>query len=430
MKEVYGNGTIFWSESMQTFVARYPATKFGIGKKVSGYGKTKAQAIINRDKALQRALRNREKNKDSVRNTLKNYYQWLDTSDRKSNTVYYKKQRLDNYLAPYMQSSISDLGELEILSIIKTAKNHARNEEYSRVANQVYSELSQFIEYCLKRKLINSNPLLLIEKPSYKSKARQDNELHIDERIHLGIELLNFAANHAETYGTMYGVLLIASLGLRAGELRGLTWNCLTNLSDQSKDSILHVQQQYELDKATNKWNLVHWTKTDSGYRRLAIPNDWKKSLYDYWDWQQNSICLGKIRKPKNYEDKLDSNGFCFINKFGNPFTSDVMSQYWKKLKHAYEAYKQETEPDFKLTDLDLSMRLYDMRHVCASLLVSSGKATIDQLRPILGHMDRRMTEYYTHLTLESERRVMNQIPDLMGGESNTLMKLVWNPEA
>lgn len=412
-REVYGNGSIFWSESMQTFVARYPATKFGIGKKVSGYGKTKAIAIANRDKALQRALRSREKSKDSVKNILAKYYQWLDTSDRKGNTIQGKKDRLDRYLEPYMQFSISDLGEPEILSIIRKAKSNSKNGDYSRIANQIYSELNQLFDYCMKRKLIIDNPLSLIEKPSYKSKARQDNELHIDERINLGTELLKFAARHAETYGTMYGVLLIASMGLRAGEIRGLTWNCFTNLWDKDKNTILLVQQQYEKNKITKKWELVHWTKTDSGYRKLVFPDGWIGNFQSYFDWLQDSIAFNRtIKMPENYRE---ATGFCFMNKDGKPFTSQTLSHNWKQLKLAYAKEQQKQNPYFKLTDLDLSMRLYDMRHVCASLLVSAGNVTIDQLRPILGHMDRRMTEYYTHLTLESEKHIMNQIPSLIG---------------
>lgn len=412
-KSPYGEGTIFWSASMQMYIARYPATKCGLNRKVSGYGKTRAQAIANRDKALRKAIEGTQrKTRNLTKSVLKSYYTWLEESNRKPNTISEKQRRLDKYLKPYMTIGIASINEDDIALIIQNAKNEARNESNSRIANQIYSELNQLFNYCVKRKIINENPILLIEKPSYKSKAHQDNEFHIDDRIKLGKKLLAFAKNHMKEFGTMYGVLLIASLGLRAGEIRGLTWDCFTNL-DNTDTTILYVKQQYLKNRSTHKNELVKWTKTDSGFRKLPFPDGWKNSLWEYIEW---TLDKSNPHHFPSLEDYTNASGFCFTNKQGGPLNNDTLNRYWKKLKTAYEQERQKTDPNFKLTELDKSMRLYDMRHVCASLLISSGKVTIDQLRPILGHMDRRMTDYYTHLTMESEKLVMNRIPKAMGG--------------
>ncbi|PJM78554.1 tyrosine-type recombinase/integrase [Bifidobacterium scaligerum] len=412
-KAPYGEGTIFWSESMRMYVARFPASMYG--RKVSGYGKTRETAVANRAKAVERLIKSTQRLvKNPVGKILDDYYAWLDGSNRKQNTVYGKKQRLNKYLKPYMTKPIMRFTENDILDILQRARKEAKAEENSRIANQIYSEINQFLNYAMKRKYIKENPIVLIEKPSYKSKARQDNELYIDERIRLGKELLQFTANHADKYGTMYGILLIASLGLRTSEIRGLTWDCFEHLDDKD-NAILNVKQQYQKNRTTGKMELVEWTKTDSGFRKIALPESWRKNLWDYRSWQYNLAIFGVIRSAKNLGN------FCFVNKFGNPFSDPILAKYWHDLKNAYEQERQKTDRNYKLSDLDKNMRLYDMRHVCASLLISSGQATIDQLRPILGHMDRRMTEYYTHLTMESERKIMNNIPQLIGGIKNTL---------
>jgi integrase len=404
VKGEYGEGTVFYSPSMKTWVARYPASKMELGRKVSGYGKTPDIAQANRDKALKRAITHTQHaTVNSIKTVLGHYEQWLDASDRKANTLTRKKDRLKRYLKPYMTKPITKLDESTILEIIAKAKANSKNDEYSKIPNQIYSELHQFLEWSLKRSLIDKNPILLVEKPSWKSKARATNEEYIDQRIALGKALLKFTAHHASTYGTEYGILLIASLGLRAGEIRGLTWDCFDHLLD-GKPCVLHVRQQYDRDAQTGKWNLVKWTKTDAGTRKIALPDEWKTNLCDYYDWLYD-------HQPSATET------FCFITQANTPFTSGRMNERWRNLKHAYEIDQQKTNAEYVMPKLDKEMRLYDMRHVCASLLVSSGRATIDQVRPILGHTDRKMTEYYTHLTMESERKTMNEIPGLISEE-------------
>ncbi|MDN6050553.1 tyrosine-type recombinase/integrase [Bifidobacterium mongoliense] len=402
LKQEYGEGTAFYSGAMHTWVARYPASKMGLGRKISGYGKTEEIAKANRDKALKRAITNTQRStSNSVGTVLKKYTTWLEATDRKSNTLARKKDRLQRYLKPYMTKSITKLDEDAIIEILAKAKANSKSETYSKIPNQIYSELHQLLEWCLKRGYVEKNPILLVEKPSWKSKARTANEEYIDQRITLGKALLAYTARHASTYGVEYGILLVAALGLRAGEIRGLTWDRFDHLLDD-KDCILHVRQQYDRDATTGVWHLVEWAKTDAGTRKIALPTEWKANLADYYDWLYDR----QSSAPETY---------CFITKAGTPFTSGRMNERWKNLKEAFEKEQQKIKPEYAMTDVDKSMRLYDMRHVCASLLVSSGRATIDQVRPILGHTDRRMTEYYTHLTMESERKTMNEIPELMG---------------
>lgn len=401
-KGEYGEGTVFYSDSMHTWVARYPASKMNVGRKISGYGKTEDIAKANRDKALKRAITNTQRStSNSVGTILRRYTTWLEATDRKANTLARKKDRLQRYLKPYMTAPITKLDEDAIIEILAKAKANAKSDTYSKIPNQIYSELHQLLDWALKRNLIPKNPIQLVEKPSWKSKARNTNEEYIDSRITLGKALLAYTARHASTYGVEYGILLVASLGLRAGEIRGLTWDCFDHLLDD-KPCILHVRQQYDRDATTGKWHLVEWAKTDAGTRKVALPTEWKANLCDYYDWLYDR----QGDAPENY---------CFITSNNTPFTGGRMTEHWRNLKTAFEKEQQRKNPKYAMTAIDKSMRLYDMRHVCASLLVSSGRATIDQVRPILGHTDRRMTEYYTHLTMESERKTMNEIPELMG---------------
>jgi integrase len=408
MKNEYGDGTVFFSKAHNEWIARWPGSRFGLKHKVVGYGKTKERAIARRDKALTRALRGKKKaTQGSVEILLKKYFVWIESSDRTKNTIFRKEDRLNRYLKPYKHMALSSFGEAEVSAILKRAKNASKSETKPKIPNQIYSELHQFLDWAVIHKYIDDNPTKLLPKPKWKSKARANNEIYIDKRIALGKALLNFAATNTGEWGIFYGILLIASLGLRAGEIRGSTWDCFTHFDD-NEDCVLYVKHQWQRDANTGKWEFAE-PKTEDSIRKVPIPAEWKIALQKYKEWLDFNDAI-----HQNYP-QWDKNGFLFLTNKMKPYTQSTMSKQWIDLKTAYEKDRQKTEPKYVMDEIDRDMRLYDMRHVVASVLISSGRATIDQMRPILGHIDRKMTEYYTHLTLEAEKEVMSNIPELMG---------------
>jgi len=54
------------------------------------------------------------------------------------------------------------------------------------------------------------------------------------------------------------------------------------------------------------------------------------------------------------------------------------------------------------------NFRFHDLRHSCASALAQSG-ASLLEIADVLGHRDLGMTKRYSHLTIDSKRRLINE---------------------
>ncbi|BDR52127.1 hypothetical protein KIM372_00340 [Bombiscardovia nodaiensis] len=400
---MYGEGSVFYSESKRTWIARYPKGQFG--KRIQGEGNRREKALRNRDRALKRWLVNPNGvGSTSIKAVLADYQGWLETSDRRRNTVTRKMERLNRYLKPFETLKITEIDEGVCKAIIRKAKANGKSDK-SRIPNQLFSEMNQFLNWCIKHRYLASNPMDTLEKPGYVSKAKDLNEEHIDQRIKMGIWLLNFTARHTNEFGTEYGMMLAASLGLRAGEIRGLQWSCFQHLFDRDfAHTTVTVKQIYDRDAQTGEWSLQHWTKSNAKrWREIAVPEAWASNLFEYYIWFQDH----------HPDFPYDYRGYCFLNSMDRPFKEQLQVDRWTNLKRIYMDRNPQT------AEIDRTMRLHDMRHVIASLLVING-ATIEQVRPILGHIDDATTEYYTHLGAGFERKTMEKLPALLQHGINT----------
>lgn len=66
--------------------------------------------------------------------------------------------------------------------------------------------------------------------------------------------------------------------------------------------------------------------------------------------------------------------------------------------------------------------RVHDLRHTCASWLVSAGVQLLE-VKELLGHSSIEMTERYSHLSPDNLSRVANTLDRLQSGDSLTSSK-------
>ena len=133
----------------------------------------------------------------------------------------------------------------------------------------------------------------------------------------MGLWLLDYTGKHL---GVEYGMMLAASLGLRAGEIRGLTWDCFSHVLDREFDqATITVKQRYDRDAKTGEWRLMEWTKgKNKSWREIAIPAVWASDWFELYLWQQDNQ-LDKFGLPFDYR------GYCFLNTKGGVFTQMLM---------------------------------------------------------------------------------------------------------
>ena len=176
---------------------------------------------------------------------------------------------------------------------------------------------------------------------------------------------------------------------LDAEQLRRL----LTVLNTDSNRTVCHIILfLLSTGARLNEALQAKWEHIDVDRRIWRIPSTNSKS--------------GKVRAvPLNDSaigvlNQLDTEGkfeHVFINrKTGKPYTT--IQKVWNRLRHA--------------ADLG-HIRIHDLRHSYASMLVNSGR-TLYEVQQILGHSNPKVTQRYSHLSTATLQEAASSAADLI----------------
>lgn len=103
------------------------------------------------------------------------------------------------------------------------------------------------------------------------------------------------------------------------------------------------------------------------------------------------------------YPNKPNANDYVFCWDNGNPYKPDYISRHFKQILIKY--------------NLPV-IRFHDLRHSCASLLVSNG-FTLKDIQEWLGHADIQTTaNIYAHLDTERKANIMKSMTDAFSSSS------------
>ncbi len=182
----------------------------------------------------------------------------------------------------------------------------------------------------------------------------------------------------------IYPMIVLAILyGMRRSEICGLQWSAIDFDGNKLLVKTTMVKQKTLVIK--NK------TKTESSRREYPLLPQIKELLLDVKQKQEiNRAFLGK-----GYQESDQ----VFTWEDGRPITGDYLSKRFAKLKRKYGL------PD---------IRLHDLRHTCASILLSDGKQLKD-VQEWLGHSDISMTaNVYGHLDDTRKKAIGNSMSELL----------------
>ena len=167
------------------------------------------------------------------------------------------------------------------------------------------------------------------------------------------------------------------ALGLRRGEALGLRWQ------DIDFDRRL-LRVNHSLQRFNGKLQLTE-VKTTNSRRVLHLPE----------------ILIRKLRehRTRQLEERLSAgefwqeNDMVFASSIGTPMEPRNLNRHFSQL----------------LTDTKLNhMRLHDLRHFCASLLLAQG-VPLKTISEILGHSQISTTaDIYAHLSEETKREAIS----------------------
>lgn len=209
----------------------------------------------------------------------------------------------------------------------------------------------------------------------------------------------NYIAKHAVPY--QFKVLFnIAVLGgLRRGELISLTWNDI----DFSLNEIHISKSTYSL---AGTGQHIKAPKTYAGYRNISLPKNCMSMIADLKKKQMEySLKLGTAWE--GYQGKEYDKNFLFITEFGSQMN---LSTPTHKFKEILENWNKEAPDEKKLPII----RLHDLRHTSASLLISSN-VDIRTVAHRLGHSKTSVTlDIYSHAFKSSDEKAANTLAAML----------------
>lgn len=265
--------------------------------------------------------------------------------------------------------------------------------------NKIYKLLHAVFEYAINKNYITNNPIDRINKPTYVNKTRV-REIDKQDSIILTIMgIIAYLSNEECKWHELYPIILMLTLGLRASELTGLT-----------RESINDAEQTIKIDTQLRKGNGRYYlklgtkgTKDKYNTRTIPLPKQYYLALKEYMRTHKNDETLSVY-----FNDELiDDNRHLLFTKHGQPVDYNWLRTHWLRIQHDYHALTHPTEP---MTKNDY-IRLHAFRHATATIMAMQGE-NIQTVQAIMGHMDKQMTEYYTHLTATMMTDTMNRLRD------------------
>ena len=249
----------------------------------------------------------------------------------------------------------------------------------SNTRRRFYSVIATAFERAVAWELLETNPVLEVKIPRHEPKKISPMT---QEEVGRFVEVTD-NGRHAEYFRTA----LIT--GMRPGELAGLRWHDVDigNLTIAVQRS-LTWRRPY-----SDGWILVP-TKTTRGRRQITI----SKSLVD---------SLGNLRKRHDSVKRANvrgykDDGFVFANRWGRPVHPRFIVRVFKTA--------------LLRAGLPTTIRLYDLRHTSATLLLKAGEP-VKAVSERLGHSTVWLTlQTYAHVLPGMERDAANRMELLLEG--------------
>lgn len=302
--------------------------------------------------------------RDWLREWLKLYLPNIEATTRAGYT-----ERIDNRIIPYLGNF--PLKALQTPTIQQWVTSLHKDVGLSpKSIKNIFLNLRAALDKAVLLGMIPRNPCTGVVLPNL---VKYQAEVYDDQEIK---DVLK-AAENSDMYLL---VALSVTIGFRRGELVALTWDDI-----DFNESIIHIRKNKVI---AGKEKVTKAPKSAAGIRDIGFGDSLKSLLEkEYSRYQADKLAMGA--------DFVDSN--CVIRqKNGKSFSPDSITQKWIRFCEANNLKR---------------IRLHDLRHTCATAMVSSG---IDQktVQTRMGHANINITlNTYAHC-LPSTNKEAGQLMD------------------
>ncbi len=326
---------------------------------------------------LTKALRERDTGTfvEPTKETLAAFLErWLNIVARKRVAASTFKSYQD-YVSCYLKPSLGDLAISKIGAAEIQAHYNAMLDKglSARTVRYTHAVLRSALNQAVKWGLLYRNPVELVDLPKHKKE---------EMKVLTPAQAARFMETTIFSKWKALFSLMLAS-GMRPGEAFGLKWADI----DFERRRV-HVQRA--LSKGKGGWSLEE-PKTAQSRRSIPLPASVIKDLLEHRETQD-----AEKKRATLYND----NGLVFAGDTGEPpCKQTILSGHFKPLLKAAGL------PD---------IRLYDLRHTCATLLLAAGENP-KVVSERLGHASVTLTlDTYSHVLPDMQEKAAEKLEDML----------------
>lgn len=296
--------------------------------------------------------------------------QWLDIVKVRVKIATYccYQYMVVNVIEPYFRNKGLSLRGLEARHIQQFYSEQLKKVKPNTVI-KYHAVIYQALKYAFKTDLVPQNVAMKVDRP----KKNDYQPVFLD------------AAELQQLFDVVKGtklelpVLTAAFYGLRRGEVIGLKWDAID--FERETITIKHTVTSVHLDGKTQIIE-QNSAKTKSSIRTLPLVGTFKEYFQEVKRAQEvNMRVCGNC-----YNHQYD--GYVLVDELGERMSPNYLTQYFPEYIQKHGMRK---------------MRFHDLRHSCASLLLSNG-VPLKQIQEWLGHSDFSTTaNIYAHLDYRSK---------------------------
>jgi integrase len=277
---------------------------------------------------------------------------------------------LKNRIIPYIGNvQLAQLSPILLQNFVNELKEEGLA---SSSIKKIYSIIKGALDYAVNMELLPSNPITKIQLP--KDSKKEIVVWDVPE-----IQSFQKAACLDRLYPAFY---LAITTGMRRGEILGVRWKDV----DLEK-GMLNVRQTLSKDGR----QFLPGAKTSAGIRSIKLSNDTIVLLKK----QKTVVAKEKLSYGPEYED----NDLIICTSKGTPINPENLKRTFQRL------IKEANVP---------SIRLHDLRHTHATMLLASG-VNAKVISERLGHTNIKTTlDIYSHVLPSMQEEAANQIDTLL----------------
>ncbi len=314
------------------------------------------------------------------------------------------------------------LAEIKPLHIQNYINQLDEDGKAPKTIRHYYGVLNSVMKYAFRMEMIDSNPCTRCVLP----KLKQDSSLHFFNQEQAK-QFLNVALDMKYTVsykdrcrtandGTIYMVngynsshaipfqfkvffTLALYGGFRRGELIALTWNDI-----DEEECVININKAASKTKGGQ---IIKEPKTPSAVRSVNVPSLCIEQLKE-WKKEQRQLSLVLGTKWEGHRGKNFDKNHIFITNTGRMMDVDTPTHKFKEILELYNSCCEREEDKLPM------IRLHDLRHTTATLLLASG-VDIETVSHRLGHSKASITmDVYGHAIPEIDKTAAQMLGNML----------------